>query len=235
MDPIYEGLIKKNGSLPRRYTVRTLTMDHLSAILNVQEDVIFHLKDKKILQPLTVEEFQFILNGNGFMLGVFIEKTLIAYRALLVPPIDQEHLGLDIGLNENDLEKVIYQELSVVLPAFQGNQLQRTLATLIMEELSKSKHTFRYVCATVALFNIPSLKDKFLQGMEILALKEKYDGRLRYVFSKDLDKGNSRSWIEMKDILMVDVLAQQTLLKEGWRGFKMELKEGAWWITYGIE
>jgi len=210
-------------------------MDHLSAILNVQEDVIFHLKDKKILQPLTVEEFQFILNGNGFMLGVFIEKTLIAYRALLVPPIDQEHLGLDIGLNENDLEKVIYQELSVVLPAFQGNQLQRTLATLIMEELSKSKHSFRYVCATVALFNIPSLKDKFIQGMEILALKEKYDGRLRYVFSKDLEKVNSRSWKEVKSILMVDVLAQQTLLKNGWRGFKMELREGAWWITYGIE
>lgn len=235
MNHIYEGLIKKTGSLPRRYIVQTLTLDHLSAILSVQEDVILHLKDKKILQPLSVEEFQFILNDNGLMLGVFIENTLIAYRALLIPPIDQDHLGLDIGLNENDLDKVIYQELSVVLPAYQGNQLQRTLATLIMDELSKSNHAFKYVCATVALLNIPSLKDKFLQGMEILALKEKYDGRLRYIFSKNLDEVNIRYWRKTKCILMVDVSAQQTLLKEGWRGFKMELRDGTWWITYGIE
>lgn len=235
MNLIYEGLIKQTGSLPRRYTVQPLSMEHLSAILSLQEDVIFHLKDKKILQPLTVEEFQFILNGNGLMLGAFIDKTLIACRALLIPPIDQDHLGLDIGLNEDDLLKVIYQELSLVLPAYQGNQLQRTLATLIMRELSKSNHSFRYVCATVALSNIPSLKDKFIQGMEILALKEKYDGRLRYVFSKDLEKVNICSWQKTQCVHMEDVIAQQTLLSQGWRGFKMELKEETWWITYGME
>ncbi len=235
MTLIYEGLIKKHDSHQRRFTIQTLTMEHLPAILSVQEEVILQLKDKRILQPLSVEEFQFILNGNGLMLGVFVEKTLIAYRALLIPPIDEEHLGLDIGLNRDDLQQVIYQEISVVLPSYQGNQLQRTLATVIMQELSKSNHAFRYVCATVALFNIPSLKDKFSQGMEILALKEKYDGRLRYVFSKDLEEVHVSIWQETKSLLMVDVVAQQTLLSEGWRGFKMEIKDSALWITYGRE
>ena len=40
-----------------------------------------------------------------------------------------------------------------------------------MERLKKDD--YKYVCATVAPFNIPSLKDKFAQQMEIAAMKWK--------------------------------------------------------------
>ena len=50
-----------------------------------------------------------------------------------------------------------------------------------MDELQKEDSKYDYVCCTVAPFNIPSLKDKFAQGMAIAALKEKYGGSLRYV------------------------------------------------------
>ena len=49
-----------------------------------------------------------------------------------------------------------------------------------MDELQKKMENTT-MFRTVAPFNIPSLKDKFAQGMEVAALKEKYSGSMRYV------------------------------------------------------
>ncbi|WNS76406.1 GNAT family N-acetyltransferase [Bacillus sp. DTU_2020_1000418_1_SI_GHA_SEK_038] len=228
---IYEGtLIKDGGTIP--FVVQPLTMADLGRILEVQEKVVSHLNGKTTLQPLTEEEFQYILEGNGMMIGAFVGGELIAFRALLVPVMDEEHLGLDIGLGESELPKVIYQEISNVLPDYRGNQLQKTLAGLIMKELSKNDHGYRYVCCTVAPFNIPSLKDKFSQGMMIAALKEKYGGSLRYIFVKDLGETIELDWSESLFIPMVDTAAQQSKLAEGWRGIRMEDRNRELWVEY---
>ncbi|WP_102273077.1 N-acetyltransferase [Cytobacillus massiliigabonensis] len=229
MSYIYEGILKNKQIT---FKVRKLTMGDLPGILNVQDQVILQLENKERLQPLTDEEFQFILDGNGWMIGAFAENQLIAFRALLVPPIDEEHLGRDIGLTEMELPKVIYQEISNVLPAFRGNQLQKILASLIMQELAKENHSYRYVCCTVAPFNIPSLKDKFAQGMKIAALKEKYGGSLRYIFVKDLEEIGEPEYKETIFIQMNDTRAQQAKLAEGWQGIQMEERAGAWLVQY---
>ena len=49
-----------------------------------------------------------------------------------------------------------------------------------MDELQKKIANTTTFAAPLP-FNIPSLKDKFAQGMEIAALKEKYGGSMRYV------------------------------------------------------
>lgn len=233
MSHIFEGTIKRKNQVEQSFNVQILTMDHLPDILFVQDQIILSLKDKEILQPLSKQEFQYILNGNGLMLGAFVEDTLIAFRALLVPQIDEEHLGLDIGLKVEELQQVIYQEISNVLPEYRGNQLQKTLAILIMQELSQQQHEYRYVCCTVSTFNTPSLKDKFVQGMEILALKEKYGGLMRYIFVKDLQEVNSPIWNQVTFIQMDDIEAQQEKLAEGWRGFQLEDRDGVQWINFG--
>lgn len=233
MELIYEGTIKKGRQNHQRFEVRKLVLEDLTDILQVQEQVVHHLNDKDVLQPLTKEEFQYILEGNGLMIGAFVCEELIAFRALLAPPIDEEHLGRDIGLIEDELSKVIYQEISNVLPAYRGNKLQQTLATLIMKELKKHEPSYRYVCCTVAPFNIPSLKDKFAQGMEIVALKEKYGRRMRYVFVKDLSAVDASPWQEIQIIEMNDIASQQEIIAKGWRGFKMEEQEGTQLVYYG--
>lgn len=226
---IYEGMLKKQ-QIP--FAVRKLTIGDLQEILNVQDQVILQLENKERLQPLTDEEFQYILEGNGWMIGAFVESQLIAFRALLVPPIDEEHLGWDIGLAETELPKVIYQEISNVLPAFRGNQLQKKLASLIMQELAKEQHSYRYVCCTVAPFNIPSLKDKFSQGMRIAALKEKYGGSLRYIFVKDLEETREPKYEETVFIPMKEMSLQQAKLAAGWQAIQMEERAGEWWLQY---
>lgn len=232
MELIYEGTIKKENN-HKRYEVRKLLLKDLTDILQVQEQVIHHLTDKGVLQPLTKEEFQFILERNGLMIGAFVSEELVAFRALLAPPIDGEHLGRDFGMMESELSKVIYQEISNVLPAYRGNKLQQILATLIMKELNKQEWPYRYVCCTVAPFNIPSLKDKFAQGMEIAALKEKYGGQLRYIFVKELSLVDVSPWQEIQIIEMNDIESQQGFIAKGWRGFKMEEREGKQLVYYG--
>ncbi|GIX58836.1 hypothetical protein BPADB04_38660 [Bacillus paranthracis] len=230
MTVLYEGRLKQNNEL---FHVTLLSLEHIEQILLLQNVVVEALEDKSRLQPLSQEEFQYILEGNGMMIGAFIENELIAFRALLVPPIDDEHLGLDIGIPERELHRVIYQEISNVHPNWRGNGMQKILATVIMDELQKEDSKYDYVCCTVAPFNIPSLKDKFAQGMEIAALKEKYGGSLRYVFVKELSGDNERDWTDIKSIPMNNAGGQQALLSEGYHGYEMEKVDGDFVVKFG--
>lgn len=230
MEQLFEGVLGKTNE---PYIVRLLGKEHVRQILDLQETVVEELPEKSTLQPLSEEEFIYILKGNGLMIGAFTERGLIAFRALLIPPIDDEHLGLDIGLSEDELPKVIYQEISNVHPAYRGNRLQQTLAHLIMDELKKSDRTFTYVACTVAPFNIPSMKDKFKQGMEIAALKHKYDHQLRYIFIKRLEGKGEREMFNMEKVPMANVGKQQALLKAGWRGISLESDDTVVYVGQG--
>ncbi|KPL57984.1 hypothetical protein [Rossellomorea vietnamensis] len=230
MDYLFEGFLDKNNA---SYNVRLLTKEHMSQLQQLQELVVETLTEKKNLQPLTYEELDYILTGNGLMIGAFTEKGLIAFRALLIPPIDEEHLGLDVGLETEELPQVIYQEISNVHPNYRGNRLQQTLAHLIMQEQAKLDQGFTYVACTVAPFNIPSLKDKFKQGMEIAALKIKYVDQLRYIFLKRLEgDGGGGEISEILRVPMEDVECQQALLHEGWRGISLEEDDGGYRVLY---
>ncbi|HDR7902763.1 TPA: GNAT family N-acetyltransferase [Bacillus cereus] len=230
MTVLYEGTLKQNNE---SFHVALLSLEHIEQILSLQNIVVEALEDKSRLQPLSQEEFQYILEGNGMMIGAFIENELIAFRALLVPPIDDEHLGLDIGLSESELHRVIYQEISNVHPNCRGNGMQKILANVIMDELQKEDSKYDYVCCTVAPFNIPSLKDKFAQGMAIASLKEKYGGNLRYVFVKELRRDKENDWTDVQSILMSDASGQQALLSEGYLGYEMEKTADTFIVKFG--
>ncbi len=89
------------------------------------------------------------------------------------------------------------------------------------------------MCCTVAPFNIPSLKDKFSQGMEIAALKEKYGGSMRYVFVKELREDKEKDWTEIKSVPMNNAGGQQALLSEGYRGYEMEKVDEDFVVKFG--
>jgi len=230
MTVLYKGSLKQYND---PFQVTLLSLKHIEQILSLQNVVVEALEDKSRLQPLSLEEFQYILEGNGMMIGAFIENELIAFRALLVPPIDEEHLGLDIGIPESELHRVIYQEISNVHPNCRGNGMQKILAKVIMDELQKEDSKYDYVCCTVAPFNIPSLKDKFAQGMEIAALKEKYGGSMRYVFVKELRGNKERDWTDVKSIPMSDAGGQQALLSDGYHGYDLEQMDEDFIVKFG--
>lgn len=226
MNNLYEGTIT-NQALNKKepLNMKRLYLEDLPEIEKIQQHVIDSLPDKGTLQPLSTEEFLFILNERGLLVGAYAEDRLIGFRALLVPEIDAEHLGYDLGLPEEDLPHVIYQEISVVLPEYRGNRLQQKLADVIMKELPNLAVHFRYVCCTVAPLNIPSLKDKFSQGMHIGALKEKYDGMLRYILVKDLQDA-APEYTGYTSAKIDDLEKQQELLADGFVGIGLQVAKG---------
>lgn len=226
MNSLYEGAITNRAlSKKQQMYMKRLYLEDLPEIEETQQHVIDSLSDKETLQPLTTEEFLFILNERGLLIGAYVENRLIGFRALLMPEIDAEHLGYDLGLSEEDLPHVIYQEISVVLPDYRGNRLQQKLAEVIMKELPHLEEDFHYVCCTVAPMNIPSLKDKFTQGMHIGALKEKYDGMLRYILVKEL-KNASPEYTDYQAVKIDDLEKQQEMLVEGYVGIGLQAIKG---------
>lgn len=225
MDVLHSGLLKERDP----FYIRKLHLEDLDAILAVQKEVIQTLENRNSLAPLSEEEFTHILSDGGTMVGVFADGRLIAFRATLIPGDDNEHLGHDIGLEISEHSSVIYQEISNVLPLYRGHRLQNLMAKVLMEQLRIGD--FKYVCATVAPFNIASLKDKFAQQMEIAALKEKYGGVLRYVFVKHLHEDEKDYEVEQY-IPMHDTSTQQKLLAEGWRGTGITGSESGWLVQY---
>lgn len=210
------------------YVVRVLKKDSVEDILRLQDLVLGTLINNDFLSPVTKEEYEDFVS-KSLMVGVFVEDKLIAFRALAIPEIDEHHLGYDIGLKTEQLDQVVYQEITNVHPDYRGFGLQKKLGAIVMELLDASPYT--HVCATVAPFNIASLKDKLSQGMVIGALKNKYADMLRYVFYKKLHEEREASG-EVLEISMADTEKQQQLLADGWIGTSIVQKDGEWYVTY---
>src|SRR5690625_7969802 len=90
----------------RVFQVERLTMEDLPQIIQLQSKVKNMLTSSDFLSPLSEEEYTSILTGNGFMVGVFVEGKMIAFRAMLKPELDEEHLGIDAGLSRSEERRV---------------------------------------------------------------------------------------------------------------------------------
>ena len=133
MTVLYEGTLKQNNE---SFHVTLLSLEHIEQILSLQNIVVEALEDKSRLQPLSQEEFQYILKGSGMMIGAFIENELIAFRALLVPPIDDEHLGLILVCQKvNYTASSIKKSQTFIRTA--EKWYAKILANIIMDELQK--------------------------------------------------------------------------------------------------
>ncbi|WP_432352453.1 GNAT family N-acetyltransferase [Sporosarcina sp. A2] len=217
----------KNGTV---LPVVQLTMNDLPEIKQLQTKVIDHLSEKSFLQPLTDEEFVYILEGNGMLVGVHFGGRLIAFRALLDPGDDPEHLGEDAGIPPDQWGAVLYSEITNVDPEFQGNGLQRQLGKIVMDEVDTDR--YKFVCTTVAPFNIASIKDKFELGMHIAALNVKYETLTRYIMMKNLVHETCVEDASTFEVDMGDTHQQQELLKQGWIGISIQPCEEGFTVTY---
>lgn len=207
----------RNG---QAFYARYLRMEDLPRVLELQKKVVKALPNPDVLEPLSIEEFTYILKDEEIMLGIFVEDKLIAFRAMLVPENDDEGLGSDIGLKQEEFQRIIYSEISNVDPDFRGNGLQTYMGKMLIKNVDPTRH--RYILATVAPFNFPSLKDKFALGMKIAVLKKKFNGKLRYVFMKDLASRENELQIEdTMEVRMDDIAKQQDVLALGYYGVSM--------------
>ncbi|MDW0110248.1 GNAT family N-acetyltransferase [Sporosarcina aquimarina] len=218
--------LKDGTNLP----VEVLTIEDLPEVKQLQAKVFESLANRAFLQPLEEEDFLNILGGNGVVIGVRSGGRLIAFRAMLDPGEDPEHLAKDARIPKEEWSTVLYSEITNVDPEFQGNGLQRQLGTIVFNEVDTNK--YHYICATVAPYNIASIKDKLALGMHIAALSIKYETLTRYIMLKNLKKDVEKAANDTRKVSMGAIDEQQQLLKEGWIGTSIHEDQEGWTVVY---
>jgi hypothetical protein len=93
------------------------------------------------------------------------------------------------------------------------------IINLLVKESEKAG--FYHICATVSPYNYPSLNSFFKSGnVSIVALKQKYNGKLRYIVYRNLKKDLSiKPNTNIKQINTA-ITEQQDKIKRGYIGYK---------------
>ncbi|WP_227396359.1 GNAT family N-acetyltransferase [Jeotgalibacillus aurantiacus] len=229
---LYQGEAERRSDGQKvSYTVDRVQPDQIEEFKAFQAGISESLEDPASLQPLTDEEIQYVFDGGGIVIAASVEGKIIAVRVLLYPGDDEENLGRDLELSYEEQMKVVHQEISLVDTDFRGNGLQQILGKVIMQEMKFSTSYFEHLCCTVSPSNIPSLKDKFRQGMFVLDVKEKYGNVPRYIFYMPLKQ---KLFIDKDSYIFIrtDKLARQKdFFNSGYVGVGLnQTKLGTWMV-----
>ncbi|CEE01653.1 hypothetical protein BT1A1_1827 [Caldibacillus thermoamylovorans] len=215
------------------FIVRTLTVDDLDTMSQLQSKVIDHLPSPEFLEHTSKEQFIDIFQKEGIMLGVFVQDRLVAFRIFSSPDSLEEKIALEVGILKEELPITLFSVVTNVDPDYRGSGLQKLLGEKIMETIDRKR--FRYVLSTVAPFNIPSLKDKFFLGFSIVDLKEQYNGKLRYTFFKDFQKESVEFELVDFSVNMSDYGRQKELFQLGYFGTGIFYQNDEWMVQFGVK
>jgi hypothetical protein len=215
------------------FIVRTLTVDDLDTMSQLQSKVIDHLPSPEFLEHTSKEQFIDIFQKEGIMLGVFVQDRLVAFRIFSSPDSLEEKIALEVGILKEELPITLFSVVTNVDPDYRGSGLQKLLGEKIMETIDRNR--FRYVLSTVAPFNIPSLKDKFFLGFSIVDLKEQYNGKLRYTFFKDFQKESVEFELVDFSVNMSDYGRQKELFQLGYFGTGIFYQNDEWMVQFGMK
>jgi ribosomal protein S18 acetylase RimI-like enzyme len=201
------------------YRMALLGHDYLNEVMTLQRGIIRELSRKDMLQPFPRAFMREHIGEKGQIIGVFLGSKLIAFRNIYFPsPDDPEwNLGIDIGIEGDDLKRVANLQMVCVHPDHRGKSLAFKMNSHVINILRELK-THRYLCATVSPFNYWNVRILLNCGFVIKKLKDKYSGKLRYVVYQDLTHPLVFSSRNSRSVNLVDFPRQKTLLAEGYCG-----------------
>lgn len=113
---------------------------------------------------------------TGAVAGIFMA---------VVPGMEPENMGYDIGLPEEELSLVAHMDSVAILPRYRGHRLQRRLMEAAESDLRREG--YRYLMCTVHPDNCYSRNNVIGQGYRSMMVKEKYGGYVREVFLKQVE------------------------------------------------
>jgi ribosomal protein S18 acetylase RimI-like enzyme len=139
----------------------------------------FVADDSKNIHYLLREEngigYKAIVKDSGILAGIFLATF---------PGKQEENLGWDIGLPEEELEQVAHMESIAILSEYRGHGLQYSLMQTAEEELRQ--RGYRYLMCTIHPDNVYSKNNAIRQGYEVVMTKEKYGGFIRDILLKKI-------------------------------------------------
>jgi len=201
-------------------TIRILKKPELNLVKNLQQIVTANLENQELLAPSPDDLITSSINYPNSIAGIFCEGRLIAYSLFYIPGKSPDNLGHDIGIPENELDRVVHFEESCVHPDYRGKKLLSVLMSFLTQ-IAIKQHNIKHICATVSPYNYPSLKAVFQSsGMLARKLVTKYGGRKRYIFHRNLELFPVPENKKVK-VLSKDLDLQQKLFNQGYVAYNV--------------
>lgn len=125
-----------------------------------------------------------VLDKGGFIIGCYVEETLVASALCELPSGDYLDYLYEIGLTEEEINSSYISGYVMVDPLYRGNSLHKILMeTRIKESIIRGKN---YIVTAIATENIFSLKTVINLGFEIKLQKKNEYGITRNILIKQL-------------------------------------------------
>lgn len=145
------------------------------------------MKEKSWFVAESLEEFdRWMRKDQGWL---YVAKDcssgqLAGMFFVVLPGMEEENLGYDIGMQGRQLYECAIMDTVVVLPEYRGMHLQYEMMQTAERKLRKEG--YRYLLCTVHPENKFSRENVKRQGYKKMLTKEKYGGFLRDIWMKEL-------------------------------------------------
>ena len=207
------------------YRIQVLDQGCLAELSAFQQKTYDQMPDKRLYAPIGDAMFRAVLGEQGITLGLVLGEQLHGFVCFYFPGDDKENLGRDAGLCGQELKQVVHWERCLIAPEFRGNNMQFRMGELLVKATAAYNRTHRYMCATVAPNNYPSLHQLFeQQQMVAVNLKKKYGDLWRLVFFKDIQQPFHASPDDVVAVDCTDLERQLDLFQQGYYAFQVLLE-----------
>lgn len=145
------------------------------------------MKEKSWFVAESLEEFDRWMRKDQGWLYVARDRSsgqLAGMFFVVLPGLEEENLGYDIGMQGRQLYECAIMDTVVVLPEYRGMHLQYEMMQTAERKLRKEG--YRYLLCTVHPENKFSRENVKRQGYKKILTKEKYGGFLRDIWMKEL-------------------------------------------------
>lgn len=123
------------------------------------------------------------ISNEGFIVAACAEDVIVGSLILRIPD-ESDNLGRDIGLSDQECQRVMHVESAVVLPEYRGKALQKRMLQFAQNHIDKNAYS--YLMATVSPKNPASCRTLEQSGYTCVLTKQKYGGLLRRIYIKNL-------------------------------------------------
>ena len=212
-------------------TIRRLTPQHLTAVIDLQQQELQSMATKDVFLGRPHDILAACLDDEGVTVGVFADDRLVAFRMLYYP--GRFNQGEFAGLPVGEWDKVAHLEVAVVHPLYRGYGLMRRMASPLLDEADDLRGK-RYLCSVVSPQNYPSIKDKLVLGVPVIRLIELAGGHWRYIFCQDRLKPAQFDEAAAIAVSVNDRERQFLLLEQGYQGFQIEKLRHDTVLWYGV-
>lgn len=180
-------LSKFNGELCENLyaDVCFIEENNFKDITNLYNKVYNSLENKNWLKFRDEVYLKEVLENGGFIIGCYVEDTLVASAMCEIPKGDYLNNLYDMNFSDDEIDSIYVSGYVMVDPLYRGNSLHKILLESRINESTLRGKT--HIITAVAVENIYSQKTILSLGFDIKFQRENEYGIKRNILLKQLN------------------------------------------------